>query len=58
MNGYIDSIIIRVSGTMTFGHTFERPGMLTLTGTQLTGRGKAILGSKLVEPIFRALNQI
>lgn len=38
------------------GHTFDEPGRLMWDGTQLTRKGKNIVGRKLAELIIRALN--
>jgi len=43
-------------GFCEFGHNFKKPGMLTSGGTQLTGRGKDVLGRKLADLINRTLN--
>jgi len=38
------------------GHTFDEPGRLMWDGTQLTRKGKNIVGRKLAELIIRDLN--
>ena len=37
-------------------HTFEKPGLLTAVGAQLTKWGKSVLGNKLAGLMNRALN--
>jgi len=41
-------------GFYSLGHTFEKPGLLTVDGAQMTKWGKSVLGNKLDG--LRALN--